>query len=533
MARARIQLEHQRDFTGGLNINADPYNLAPNESFDLQNVDIDRRGGFAIRRGSRRFINTSTSPMSTPDTLYTYIDPTGVRHLLAARGGEIRRWDGAAWVQIQAAVASGTVRFAEMNGALYIFHNSNGVWKWSGVGLTALVPQPVYNDNLAAPVGGRFVRGRVGCVHNGVMFSANIIDTLDGLGHPSRIRWSHPGKPEDWRTNDWIDIDPEDGAGQINALVPMGDRLIVFKDRAIYAVHGFPPEGFSVTNITRDVGTPTPYSVTVDRETIYFWDTVKGAHRLTEKSLDWIFEPLWPFIDDNKINMPFSFQVLAQFHNERVWFSIPWLAAPYAGRFIGLVYAPAVGKNGAWTLHDKTLFSFHVHRASTGGDAHLLGGATNAPVGQGYVMEMDVENYYLDETPNTGATSRVNAWYTTRWFDGGNPALRKRFKRSIIVVGRNANQEFHVDVFDDYDPTHVKRSFSMFTDVNGVEGVWDISDWDEVVWANEIGEASMILKGSPLGTGTAKALRFSNVTSGVDWRIHGVTMKWIPKIIRN
>lgn len=531
MARGRMELEHQRDFTGGLNIADDPYNLAPTESFDLQNVDIDRRSGFSIRRGSRRWIATSTSPMGAPDTVYTYVDPSGVRHLLAARGGEVRRWDGAAWVQIQVAIGSGTTQFVEMLGDLYIAHFSRNTRIWSGAGVSAALTLAGYNDDLAAPANNRMVAGRCMAVHNGVMFAGNIYDTLDAVVHPSRLRWSHPGKPRDWRTNDWIDIDPEDGSGQITALVPLGDRLIVFKERAIYAVHGFPPEGFSVTNITRDVGTPTNYSVTANREEIYFWDTLKGAHRLTERSLDWIFEPLFPYIDDNKINMPFSFQVICQYHNDRVWFSVPWLAAPYASTFVGLIYAPTVGKGGAWTLHNNTLFSLHVHRASAGGDAHLIGGSLGAP--SGYVMELDVENYYFDEVPSTGATSRINAWYTTRWFDGNNPALKKRFKRPIVVVGRNANQEFKVDVFSDYDPTHVHRTFSLFTDVNGVEGVWDVSDWDEVVWAAEIGEAAMLLRGSVLGNATAKALRFSNVTTGVDWRVHGVTMKWIPKRIRN
>lgn len=520
----RIELEHQRDFTGGLNINTDPYDLAPNESFDLQNVDIDRRGGFSIRRGSKRWITTTTG-MANIDTMYTYVDASAVRHLLAASSGQVKRWDGAAWVQIQAAIATGTTQFVEMNGVLYLCHNTRNTKKWTGSGSTSAMTT-TFNDNLAAPTGGNTVPGRCAAVFNGVLVSGNVFDPIDSAVHASRIHWSHPGHAEDWRTNDWIDIDPDDNSGQITALVPLGDRLIIFKERAIYALHGFPPEGFSVTNLTKSVGTATFLSVTARENVIYFWDIVRGAHALDSKGVTWIFEPLYPYIDDNKINMPFSWQVICQWHNDRVWFSIPWKAAPYANTFIGLVFAPNVGKQGAWTLHTKTLFSFHEHRASTGGDAHLLGG------NGGFVMEIDVENYYLDED-TAGNTSRINAWYTTRWFDGSNPALRKRWKRPIVVVGNNATQEFKVDVFSDYDPTHVKRTFSLFTDVTGTDGVWDVNNWDAATWAAEIGDPSVVLKGSPLSIGTARALRFSNVTSAVDWRVHGLTMKWVPKRIRN
>ena len=528
MARARIQLEHQRDFTGGLNVNDDPYNLAPNESFDLANVDIDRRGGFAIRRGSRRHINTTTGLSADIDSIYTYMDMSGVHHVIAAALGQVRYWTNPTWTQLLAAPAGGeTTRFVEMRGDLYIIRPATTatVQKWNGTGAATSLAEPAYNDSIAAPNDGNFPRCKVAAVHNGVMFCGNLLnDTLDSAAHPSRIRWSHPGKPEDWRTNDWIDIDPEDGCGEITALVEMGDRLVVFKERAVYAVHGFPPEGFSVTNVTKEAGTPSPFSLCVNEETIYFWDAIRGAYSLSPQSLKWIMRPIFPFIDDKHIDLADT-DIRAAFHNDRVWFGVNWQVDPYDNTRVGLVWAPYVGKEGCWTLHSKSYTALRrLHE--DGGECMLLGGSGL------FVMELDIDDFYYDEN-TAGVQSRIDAHYTTRWFDGQNPALRKRFKRSIIVVGRNANQEFHVDVFKDYDPTHVQRSFSMFTDVNGTEGVWDVSDWDEVVWADEIGEASMILKGSPLGTGTAKALRFSNITAGVDWRVHGLTMKWIPKLIRN
>ena len=44
-----IQTVVVNDFTGGLNYRADAFQLADNESPDMQNVDVDPRGGFSSR----------------------------------------------------------------------------------------------------------------------------------------------------------------------------------------------------------------------------------------------------------------------------------------------------------------------------------------------------------------------------------------------------------------------------------------------------------------------------------------------------
>ena len=55
---SRLSLLRTDDFTGGLNLRADPFQLGDNESPDLLNVDIDPRGGFQMRGGMTK-LNTS------------------------------------------------------------------------------------------------------------------------------------------------------------------------------------------------------------------------------------------------------------------------------------------------------------------------------------------------------------------------------------------------------------------------------------------------------------------------------------------
>ncbi len=533
MARARIRLEEQRGFDGGLNLSEEIVNLAKNETFDLQNVDIDKRGGFSLRRGTRPFINVATGlPLTqTPDSGYSYVDSTSVRHLLVARGGHVRRWDGAAWQDVLVNVGSGTTQFAEFNNLLYILRPGVTVpATWNGAGLATVLTTTVgnYNDNLQAPNFGNFPQCRTFAVWGEVMWAGGVVEATGTFN--SRIRWSHPGQPQDWRTNDYIDISPDDEAGVIRAMVPLGDRLIVFKDKSVHAVSGAAPGGFSVHELTRQIGAATNAAVTKTESAIYFWDVDTGAWKYDGKEFTHIFQPLFSLIDDSKMNTAFSFQTILQFFRERLYVSLPMTAEPYSNTFITLVYDDNAGKNGAWTIHTMQPFGWWVHKASvSGGDERLLFGRS------GFVFEMDVENYYYDMSI-FGTEEPIEAWYTTRWFDADNRATRKRWKRPVFVMQGGSQQEMVVEVLRDYDPSKVVKSFNVATLLDPAEGIWDSDDWDDFQWAAETllaGDKSVILRGSPLGNGTAIALRMKNVAPGQDWRLMGLTMKWIDKRLRN
>jgi hypothetical protein len=56
-----IQFSEQRDFTGGLNFRADQFQLAPNESPFILNMEVDPRGGVFSRAG---YMNFNTSGIS-------------------------------------------------------------------------------------------------------------------------------------------------------------------------------------------------------------------------------------------------------------------------------------------------------------------------------------------------------------------------------------------------------------------------------------------------------------------------------------
>ena len=49
--RAGFKLEMLENFSGGSNLRSDQFNLAPNESPEMLNVDVDPRGGIKMRLG--------------------------------------------------------------------------------------------------------------------------------------------------------------------------------------------------------------------------------------------------------------------------------------------------------------------------------------------------------------------------------------------------------------------------------------------------------------------------------------------------
>ena len=71
---SNVAVERYDDFTGGLNLRADQFQLARNESPDMLNVEIDPRGG-VFTRGAMREINSSAIPYATtwnPQRLYAF-----------------------------------------------------------------------------------------------------------------------------------------------------------------------------------------------------------------------------------------------------------------------------------------------------------------------------------------------------------------------------------------------------------------------------------------------------------------------------
>lgn len=552
MARPRIHLEQSRDFTGGLNTSDDAYNLAPNESFDLMDVDIDRRGGVSSRRG--RSIVDAGDDWWPADMIHFWRTPSGADFMIYGEYdgyiGIIRMQAEEVPIWIKLSDEDALPRVAEMGGKIYaVMDGAPSIcieedqgdpdgWSYKNLG-------EAFSNDISNPTEGNMPRGQVIAQHNHVMWVAN------QPNHPCRIRWSHPGKPEAWRENDWIDLDPEDGNGPITALVPFGERLIVFKSRAIYAIHGYAPNGFSVMTLTKEVGAPSQEAVVATEDGIFFWDQTRGAWAFDGQGFHWIFQKVSDLLDRGVINRETWEWVSVEWFNERAWFVVPWTRAPHAGAMMNLVFYPLAGggeSGGAWTIH-----SFVGGRQRTyidhAGKPHLYGiEVVTHPLpdpddplyGLWWLVEYDVADRATDERvhrdSDTDIEVPITAHYTTRWYDASNAALKKRWKRPVVVANAEGELDLLVEAFKDYDPSTVRRQFKLTSETATGDMTWDRDSWDQAHWVEQTGitDRSATHRGAPLGNGVAVALRFAtNPANPRPWAVHGVTMKYIPKRIRS
>jgi hypothetical protein len=275
--------------------------LDDNETPDCLNVVFDERGGFKTRKGFKEvavsdhlensylliahgenvvFVRSDGVVMTWNDSkgLSSPIDfvalnppPDQPSDLLTREDPKILRPTAAAF--------NNSVYFANAweSGNLW-----QRVWKDSNFNFELGVPRPIlvsldstspYNDDYTAPAGGKFPKCRLVANHNGHMWAADIVDA--GVRYPSRIRFSHPGQPEDWGTNDYFDVSPENERDSIRGLFSFRDELLVFKESGVYAVGGWDRFSFYQRKIAPNGGMCVSTGVDASAGVVY-WISNQG-----------------------------------------------------------------------------------------------------------------------------------------------------------------------------------------------------------------------------------------------------------------
>jgi hypothetical protein len=221
----RVQTLPTSDFRGGVNYNADAFQLGPNQVSDALNVDFDPNGGFT-RRDPVTVINSSG--ITAAKNIWSFITSNaGTKQIIVQDGNDAAYSTGANFTNINpdALATTGTMYAATANDKNYIMRNAErAAFTWNGTASAVLTDaHGAYNDNLAAPAGGKMPLAKYISFHRNYLFVANTNES--GTARTSRIRFSHPFSDltgtkgaEDWRTNDWIEVSPGDG-DQITGII--------------------------------------------------------------------------------------------------------------------------------------------------------------------------------------------------------------------------------------------------------------------------------------------------------------------------
>jgi len=541
------------DFTGGLNLRADVFNLGKNESPDMLNVDIDPRGGVSQRDGSCRFnsaaIGSIASGLFAPNRMFHW-RKVSQQVLLSAN-------DKVFYASVDDFTDSGVTtsnefgaEFAEWIGEQPYLYMACGAGsdsqRWDGSAATGLTASGTGNwqDDLLSPATGYMPRAEHVATHVDRVWVAYTNE--DGTDYPDRVRFSHPLFPESWRENDYIDV--VGGGSGITAIVPFSGHLVVFKPRAVYAIYGYNQSTFQVVPITQELGAYSSQCVSVSEQAVFFFSWPDGLFAYDGNGLKDLFEPLRPLIDTAEINKNALSTVHVNWVKRKVFLSLPVGVSPDffedyddtsgdgvvyddgAYKYDGytrpptstatFVYDPSVGNNGAWTRY-RTADGYGMVACV---DYVLPNGVTNGMYAHPYHpyvirFEPELATDCIEASPVA-----FDSYYTMTWQDLAQPQARKFWRSPEFVVAHVAGgYTLNVDVFHDWSTFSANRSFDVvFADDDaGVPD--DISSWVQNFGSDTV-------RGETLGSARAVKLRFG--CSGSKWGVNAVLYRYSFRKVR-
>lgn len=530
-----IKLATYADYTGGLNTRADAFQLAPNESPDMLDVDVQIGGGFVQRRVVAPW---GAALAGAPQTLFSYTT-LSVQQVIAQVGTTLYKSTGSTWSSI-GTVGTAKVRFAVFNGYLYGVQGNGAAFRFDGTTFTSL--GTAWNETIGGEGGtdGNMPYADTICSHLGRVWIAGTYES--GTHYPNRIRWSHANAPEDWRQEDFIDIDVGRDGDYITAIVEFRERLYIFKNDSISELTGYGPQNFQVVPITQDIGCVSQEAVTNTDVGLFFFSWPQGVYLDKGQGPYPIFDKIWPSIRDGLIPAAYKTQIALGYVNRMLWAAVPWNGSTVNTRV--LVYNPWIFKHrwlrfleGPWYPYNLPISCFtRFNQTSGAGTTLFLAGNSQA----GYVGQLD----QAGNTDNWGAGSvNLNSYYTTNWIDLGQEAVVKRWRHPDIMLRAGANANVRVDVKRNYDPSKLYKTYFVGQSPTSSSLVWDDGTgtvggkWDDGTgtvggkWSDLPTTGENIVRGSSMGSAKAIQLTFTG-PSGLYWGCDAITYKYILKRVR-
>ena len=535
MARRQgYKTEVLSNFQGGLNFRTDQFNLAPNESPDLLNVSVDPRGGIKLRNGVTAINGTAEgSNINGLGAFFTDGGTTQVIANIAAASSNIKYSTGGNFTTLSGPTArTNTSRMygMTMNNVFYGVSGDVVSFKWDGSSGADL--GTTLNGSA-----GNFPIAQYVAFWNNFAWVGKTREPSTYFN--SRLRWSNANDPEKWTANDYVDIDVGEGGGTITGLVPLADRLLVFKTNSVHAMYGFGSDSFQLTTLIRGVGSIALSSPVITPMGVFFWHDRAGVFLYDGETFRNVFTKLVPAIDNGRISFTNPPQ-LAWFE-DRLYVSIDMLEYYKSGtqttkRHV-LVYDPTID---AWTLTDvdaKTLFTYTPPNAEP-----LLLGACSSNTGR--VVKFEQSN--PTDSYNGSSTTRISSHFTTPWITGKNPVERKRWGRPQIVLDAAQSLDMAVDVYQDYDKASTNRIVNIDVAGRDSTSVWaadasgsttwtaDADGTDGTgVWAAESASSiTDVIRAPSLGNAKAVALKFNGPSQSANWEVNGIMFTYKPRRLR-
>lgn len=514
---AAVEVVHQRDFTGGLNLRADQFQLAANETPDMLNMDVDPRGGVRLRPGVSAHM---TGLPYTPAWVGEFRSTAADRLVIGSAAGAVHVDNGSGgWTSVlnTGAVPWKPVQFKD---SLYLQNGLIAPRKRSAGGTTTTLGQAWAND-FAAPGSANMPIARQVAVHHSHLFVA---DTLESsTRHRARVRFSHPNQAEAWRERDWFDLDAGVNSEPITALVPYQDHLVVFKENSIYAVFGFDWTSWQQQAASREVGVANAQAACATPGGVFFFDWPNGVMRWDGRGVRDVFSRLVPAVQDGSIPEFRRNEIRLSWAGNRLWVSVPW----HDGGTRLLVMDPTLNKDGAWVMYDTPVSN--ILEYSTASGSTLIGAHTSAST----LVKLDERDQPFDEFGS--GPVHIKSRYRTRWFDANTDAMRKRFRRVHYTFWGDGPGEVYMDLFIDYNGATRRKSWTEATLTQSEAQVWDdpALEWDDPLWLwGAEGTHHAIERGVSLGNAHSVQVTFNGPNTNTAWGVDSITVPFQRRRVR-
>nr|MDQ3317454.1 hypothetical protein [Actinomycetota bacterium] len=211
-----------RDFKGGVNAQAAPYNLQDGEARDVtRNVVSTQRGAVRKRDG----VVTFATPPEALNSLFALTSPN---FLIGAGGTSLYRIDSSGMSAVLASTLTANLRWEFVQapaqggqGPLYGMNGTDTPKQWTG--LTAASAVDWTSTSGALP------NGKYLAYHGNRVFVAGV------TAQPTRLYWSDIGNPRVWPVENVLDLDPGDGE-PITGIGTLKGQLLVFKGSKAWTI---------------------------------------------------------------------------------------------------------------------------------------------------------------------------------------------------------------------------------------------------------------------------------------------------------
>lgn len=453
MAKSDFQLEMLQDFSGGLNLRSDQFNLAPSESPAMLNVDVDPRGGIKMRLGVNKRNTTALNQNVTGLSQYT--PDGGVARVICSYGTTVAESSVSDFTTLTGpSVANGDRMYGQTtNSKFYGVSGTNSSFVYDGT--TA--------SNLATNLNGssgNYPIAHYTCHWNNFAWTAS--STEGGTAYKNRVRWSKVNDPESWNEFDYVDVNVGERGDELSGILPFADRLLIFKTNSIHALYGYGTDTFQLVALTQDVGSVSKSSPVSTPYGVYFWYDRQGVWLYDGQQFVWVFEKLQPAIDDGRLQFTNPPQ-LAWFKN-RLYVSVDWSdnSSSNISRRV-LIFDPTLGMGGAWTMTDIDANVMLTYAPANAQQELMAGCSDSTHQGRIINLEQDRESDFY----GTAAT-HINSSYTTSWLVGKNPVVRKRWGKPRVVTSSDSSVALTANLFTDYDNSASKKSMPFGVQTGGL-----------------------------------------------------------------